>query len=229
MPAQPHLGVEMCTLQTFASTSRESCHFGGSVLDASSTVRRRSGSVRSYTLLLTLDLCSPIRRCAAIWRADCFYTAESAQSAHKWQSGGGEVRRSPGLLQAFLPFFSDKRVFRRKCFAMSTATKTAKKKPASTNLKLQPLGDRVVLEREESEQTTAGGIVLPDTAKNKPARGTIVAVGDGRLLENGQRGQFQVKVGDRVLFSSYAGDEFKVGDQELLLMREDDILAVIEG
>jgi chaperonin GroES len=112
---------------------------------------------------------------------------------------------------------------------MSTATKTAKKKPASTNLKLQPLGDRVVLEREESEQTTAGGIVLPDTAKNKPARGTIVAVGDGRLLENGQRGQFQVKVGDRVLFSSYAGDEFKVGDQELLLMREDDILAVIEG
>jgi chaperonin GroES len=91
---------------------------------------------------------------------------------------------------------------------MSTATKTAKKKPASTNLKLQPLGDRVVLEREESEQTTAGGIVLPDTAKNKPARGTIVAVGDGRLLENGQRGQFQVKVGDRVLFSSYAGDEF---------------------
>ncbi len=111
---------------------------------------------------------------------------------------------------------------------MSTATKTAKKKPTSTNLKLQPLGDRVVVEREESEQTTAGGIVLPDTAKNKPARGTIAAVGDGRLLENGQRGKFQVKVGDRVLFSSYAGDEFKVGDQELLLMREDDILAVIE-
>jgi chaperonin GroES len=112
---------------------------------------------------------------------------------------------------------------------MSTATKAGKKKPQSTNLKLQPLGDRVVVEREESEQTTAGGIVLPDTAKNKPARGTIVAVGDGRLLDNGQRGAFQVKVGDRVLFSSYAGDEFKVGDQELLLMREDDILAVIEG
>lgn len=111
---------------------------------------------------------------------------------------------------------------------MSTATKPAKKKSASTELKLQPLGDRVVLEREESEQTTAGGIVLPDTAKNKPARGTIIAVGDGRLLENGKRGEFQVKVGDRVLFSSYAGDEFKVGDQELLLMREDDILAVIE-
>src|SRR5687767_7063546 len=107
---------------------------------------------------------------------------------------------------------------------MSTATKPAKKK--ATNLKLQPLGDRIVLEREESEGRTAGGIVLPDTAKDKPARGTIVAVGDGKLLENGRRGKLQVKVGDRVLFSSYAGDEFKIGDQELLLMREDDILAV---
>jgi chaperonin GroES len=111
---------------------------------------------------------------------------------------------------------------------MSTATKPAPKKK-STNIKLQPLGDRLVLKREESEERTAGGIVLPDTAKDKPARGTIVAVGEGKLLENGRRGQLQVKVGDRVLFSSYAGDEFKVGDQELLLMREDDILAVIEG
>jgi chaperonin GroES len=110
---------------------------------------------------------------------------------------------------------------------MSTATKPAKKK--ATHVKLQPLGDRIVLEREESEERTAGGIVLPDTAKDKPARGTVVAVGDGKLLENGRRGQLQVKIGDRVLFSSYAGDEFKVGDQELLLMREDDILAVIEG
>jgi chaperonin GroES len=110
---------------------------------------------------------------------------------------------------------------------MSVATKPAKKK--ATNIKLQPLGDRVVLQREESEERTSGGIVLPDTAKDKPARGTIVAVGDGKLLENGKRSQLQVKVGDRVLFSSYAGDEFKVGDQELLLMREDDVLAVIEG
>jgi chaperonin GroES len=110
---------------------------------------------------------------------------------------------------------------------MSTATKPAKKKV--TNIKLQPLGDRVVVEREESEERTAGGIVLPDTAKDKPARGTIVAVGDGKQLEKGGRSKLQVKVGDRVLFSSYAGDEFKVGDQELLLMREDDILAVIEG
>lgn len=111
---------------------------------------------------------------------------------------------------------------------MSTATKSAPKKTKSANVKLQPLGDRVVVQREESEERTAGGIVLPDTAKNKPARGSVVAVGDGRLLENGKRSNLQVKIGDRVLFSSYAGDEFKVGDQELLLMREEDILAILD-
>src|SRR5689334_3896954 len=105
--------------------------------------------------------------------------------------------------------------------AMSTVTKS--KKPAS-KIKLQPLGDRVVVQREESEEKTAGGIVLPDTAKNKPARGTIVSIGDGKLLDDGSRSKLQVKVGDRVLFTSYAGDEFRIGDQELLLMREDDIL-----
>jgi chaperonin GroES len=104
----------------------------------------------------------------------------------------------------------------------------AKNKKTPSKIKLQPLGDRVVVEREESEERTAGGIVLPDSAKDKPARGTVVSVGDGKLLDDGTRGKLQVKVGDRVLFSSYAGDEFKVGDQELLLMREDDILAVIE-
>jgi chaperonin GroES len=109
---------------------------------------------------------------------------------------------------------------------MSTATATKSRK--STHLKLQPLGDRVVVEREEAEERTAGGIVLPDTAKNKPSRGKVVAVGEGRLLDNGRRNVLQVKVGDRVLFSSYAGETFKVGDQELLLMREDDVLAVIE-
>jgi chaperonin GroES len=97
----------------------------------------------------------------------------------------------------------------------------------SGNLKLQPLGDRVVIEREESESVTAGGIVLPDSAKDKPARGKIVSVGDGRLLKNGTRVPLQVKVGNRVLFSSYAGDTFKFGDEELVLMREEDILAII--
>ena len=90
------------------------------------------------------------------------------------------------------------------------------------------MGDRVVVQREEAEEVTAGGIVLPDSAKDKPARGTIVSVGDGRLLDDGLRSEFQVKVGDRVLFSSYAGEQFKIGDDELLLMREEDILAVIE-
>jgi len=106
---------------------------------------------------------------------------------------------------------------------------TATKKKSSTKIKLQPLGDRVVVEREESEEKTAGGIVLPDTAKDKPARGTVLSVGDGKLLDDGRRSEMQIKVGDRVIFSSYAGETFKVNDQELLLMREDDILAVLEG
>ena len=101
----------------------------------------------------------------------------------------------------------------------------AKKK----SLKLQPLGERVVIQREASEEKTAGGIVLPETAKDKPARGTIVSVGDGKLLDSGRRNPLQVKVGDRIIFSSYAGETFKVDDEDLLLMREDDILAVLEG
>jgi chaperonin GroES len=110
---------------------------------------------------------------------------------------------------------------------MATATKV-RRKPSSTNLKLQPLGDRVVVEREESEAKTAGGILLPDTAKNKPARGVVISVGEGRQLDNGTRQKLQVKAGDRVVFTSYAGENFKVGDQELILMREDDILAIVE-
>ncbi|HUY34680.1 MAG TPA: co-chaperone GroES [Pirellulales bacterium] len=111
---------------------------------------------------------------------------------------------------------------------MAVATKERPKKASSTNIKLQPLGDRVVLEREESETTTAGGIVLPDSAKNKPARGTVISVGDGKICDDGKRRPLQIKVGERVLFTSYAGDEFKIGDRDLLLMREEDILAVIE-
>ena len=105
---------------------------------------------------------------------------------------------------------------------MATATKK------KTTVKLQPLGDRVVVERDESEDTTAGGIVLPDSAQDQPARGKVISVGDGKLLDDGSRSQFQVKPGDRVIFSSYAGEVFKIDDDELLLMREDDILAVIE-
>jgi chaperonin GroES len=97
-------------------------------------------------------------------------------------------------------------------------------------MNLQPLGDRVVVEREEAKDKTAGGIVLPDTAKDKPQRGKVIAVGEGRITKDGSRRPLQVKAGDHVLFTSYAGDEFKLnGDKKVLLMREDDILAVIEG
>ena len=96
-------------------------------------------------------------------------------------------------------------------------------------MKFQPLGDRVVVEREEAKSTTAGGIVLPDTAKDKPQKGKVLAVGDGRITKDGKRRPLQVKVGDGVLFTSYAGDEFKLdGEKKVLLMREDDILAVID-
>ena len=105
---------------------------------------------------------------------------------------------------------------------MATATKKKSK------VSLQPLGDRVVVRRDESEETTAGGIVLPDSAKDKPSRGTIVSVGTGKLLDDGSRGTLQVKNGDRVLFTSYSPEQITIDDEELLLMREEDILAVIE-
>jgi chaperonin GroES len=105
---------------------------------------------------------------------------------------------------------------------MSTATKS------KTKLKLQPLGDRIVVKREESEGRTEGGIYLPDSAKDKPTRGTVVSVGDGKLLDDGSRGEMQVKVGDRVLFTSYAGENIEVGDEEYILMSEGEVLAVLE-
>ena len=112
---------------------------------------------------------------------------------------------------------------------MSTATKEKPAKKAKSDLKLQPLGDRVVVKRESSEGKTAGGIVLPDSAKEKPSRGIVESVGNGKLLDNGTRGTLQVKVGDRVLFSAWAGETFKVGgEEEMLLMREEDILAILE-
>ena len=104
--------------------------------------------------------------------------------------------------------------------------KSSKKKPAKPNL--QPLGDRIVVQREVSEDTTAGGIFLPTSAQNKPSRGTVVSIGDGKILADGSRSELQLKEGDKVLFTSYGPDEIKFGDDELLLMREDDVLAVIE-
>ena len=106
---------------------------------------------------------------------------------------------------------------------MATATKKKSK------VSLQPIGDRIVVERESTEGKTSGGIFLPDTAKDKPSRGTVVSVGTGRLLGDGTRAPMHLKVGDRVIFTSYAPDEMKIGDETLLLMREEDVLAVIEG
>jgi chaperonin GroES len=95
-------------------------------------------------------------------------------------------------------------------------------------MKLRPLNDRIVVKRIEEEQKTAGGIIIPDTAKEKPIQGEVIAIGTGKLLEDGSRKPLDVKVGDRVLFSKYAGTEVKVGTEELLIMREDDVLAIIE-
>ncbi len=95
-------------------------------------------------------------------------------------------------------------------------------------MKIRPLADKVLVERIEAEAKTAGGIVLPDTAKEKPQRGRVVAVGEGRLLDDGTRRAMQVKKGDMVLFTSYAGTEIKVDGKEYLIMDESDIMAVIE-
>lgn len=105
---------------------------------------------------------------------------------------------------------------------------TATKKKAKTKVNLQPLGDRLVVQRDDSQETTAGGIVLPDAAKDKPSRGIVLSIGHGRMLADGTRSEMQVKEGDRILFTSYGPEELKVGDTEYLLMREDDVLAIID-
>jgi chaperonin GroES len=93
---------------------------------------------------------------------------------------------------------------------------------------IKPLGDRVILEAVEQEETTASGIVLPDSAKEKPQEGRIVAVGSGRVDDNGNRVALEVKVGDLVVFSKYAGTEVKYGEKDYLILRESDILAIVE-
>ncbi|MEW4526884.1 co-chaperone GroES [Maioricimonas sp. JC845] len=101
----------------------------------------------------------------------------------------------------------------------------AKKAASGGGIRIVPLGDKVVLKRQSASETTAGGIVLPDAAQDKPQKGEVVAVGDGHVRHDGTRVPLTVKEGDRVIFSSYAGDEIKIGDEEYLLMRESDILA----
>jgi len=95
-------------------------------------------------------------------------------------------------------------------------------------MKVQPLGDRVLVEPMEAEEKTKGGIVLPDTAKEKPQQGKVVAVGQGKTLETGEVKSLEVKVGDKVLYGKYAGTEVTVEGEEYLIIREDDILAIIK-
>lgn len=95
-------------------------------------------------------------------------------------------------------------------------------------MKIRPLHDRVVVRRMEEEKKSAGGIVIPDSAAEKPVRGEVIAVGTGKRLENGENCPVDVKIGDTVLFGKYSGTEVKVGGEELVVMREDDIMGVIE-
>ena len=95
-------------------------------------------------------------------------------------------------------------------------------------MKMRPLQDRVLVKREEEEEQTVGGIIIPDTAKEKPQQGTIIAVGKGKILDNGTKVKLDVKVGDKILFTKYAATDIKIDGEEYLIMREDDILGVVE-
>ena len=95
-------------------------------------------------------------------------------------------------------------------------------------MKIRPLHDRVIVKRVEEERTSAGGIVLPDSATEKPSQGKVLAVGNGKLLDNGEMRALDVKVGDKVLFGKYAGNEVKVDGEDLIVMREEDIMGVLE-
>jgi chaperonin GroES len=96
-------------------------------------------------------------------------------------------------------------------------------------MKLRPLHDRVIVKRMEEERMSAGGIVIPDSATEKPIRGEVLAVGNGKILENGEKRALDINVGDKILFGKYSGTEVKVEGEELLVMREEDIMAVIES
>ena len=100
---------------------------------------------------------------------------------------------------------------------------------STSNLKVRPLHDRLVVKRLPEEEVTKGGIIIPDSAKEKPIQGQVIAVGAGKLLDNGQVRALDVKVGDKVMFGKYAGSEIKIGNEEHLILREDEILGVIEG
>jgi chaperonin GroES len=147
---------------------------------------------------------------------ELLYRVKKLANRQFWQ--GGFVTSLPGAKQTYINRLSG---------GYGTMATTAKKKPSKKKTNLQPLGERIVVSREVTQDQTAGGIFLPESAKDKSSRGTVIAVGEGRLLKDGSRSPLQVKPGDMVIFTSYGPDEFKDGDQEFLLMREDDVLAII--
>jgi chaperonin GroES len=95
-------------------------------------------------------------------------------------------------------------------------------------MKLRPIGDHIIVKPMEAEEVKKGGIIIPDTAKEKPSKGEVIAVGPGKTLENGQKKALEVKAGDKVIYSKYGGNEIKLDEQELLILTEEDVLAVIE-
>ena len=105
---------------------------------------------------------------------------------------------------------------------MATATATKKK------IKFRPMDDRILIEPREADERTAGGIVLPDTAREKPQRGTVVAVGPGKLLDSGNRGEMSVKIGDEVFYGKYSGTEIEFGTDSYVVIRETDVLAIVD-
>jgi len=112
---------------------------------------------------------------------------------------------------------------------MAAKTKTAPKTSKKSAVAIRPLGERLLVKRVEAETQSAGGILLPESAKEKPKEGIVISLGDGKLLDNGERAAWSIKKGDRVLFTSYGGTEVKYGGVEYLIMEERDILGVIEG
>lgn len=105
---------------------------------------------------------------------------------------------------------------------------TATAKNTNKKIKFRPMEDRVLIETLEAEQTTAGGIILPDNAREKPQRGTVIASGPGKMLDSGKRGEMSVKVGDEVIYGKYAGTEVEISGEKYFILRENDILAIVD-
>ena len=95
-------------------------------------------------------------------------------------------------------------------------------------MKLKPLGDHIVVKQVEAQEVKKGGIIIPDTAKEKPSKGEVVAVGPGKVMENGNRKELEVKPGDKVIYSKYGGNEIKIDDEEFIILTEDEVLAIVE-